>query len=155
MAKHKPSFIASKADSLNKSISFIDKNVSLLSSDFAIVGNAAKVFLSLRFTQHSFQCFSDWDKMDMNCFWNFNKDIHEKTWQQVLDTSGKSNKTGLAYTEIPKEKYPNPEFKSSLSKDVTIFELRLSSKIRVHGFRHKSILYLCWLDKNHEITERK
>lgn len=155
MPKPKPSFIIPKAASIDKGVSFIDKNVSLLSSDFAVEGNSAKVFLSLRFIQNNYQCFSEWDKMDMNCFWNFNRDIHAYTWQQVLNTSGKDNKTGLAYTEIPKNKYPNPEFKNTLSDDVTLFELRLSKKIRVHGFRHKSIFYLCWLDKNHNITEKK
>jgi hypothetical protein len=153
MPKPKASFIIPKAASIDKGALFIDKNVSLLSSDFAVEGNSAKVFLSLRFIQSNYQRFSEWDKMDMNCFWKFNKDIHEYTWQQVLNTSGKKDKSGLAYTEIPKIKYPNPEFKNTLSNDITLFELRLSSKIRVHGFRHKSILYLCWLDRNHKITE--
>jgi hypothetical protein len=32
-----------------------------------------------------------------------------------------------------------------------IFELRINGKIRVHGFREKSVFYLCMLDREHRI----
>lgn len=151
----KTSFIKSNVVLKDKDSGYIDKNVSLLSSDFLIGGDNASVFLSLRFIQNDFQCFSEWDKNDMSCFWNFNNEVHHKSWTMVYSTAGKKQKTGLAYTPLPLHSYPNSDFKNQLSKDITLFELRLNDKIRVHGFRHKSIFYLCWLDKNHTITSKK
>jgi len=111
--------------------------------------------LSIRFLQYDFQCFSDWNKIEMNNFWNFNEKIHKYSWQQIYQTASKTNKTGFAYMPIPIENYPDSNFKKNLSTDITIFELRVDEKIRVHGFRHESIFFLCWLDKNHSICPQK
>ena len=135
-----------------KATKYINKNAALL-TDFNQEKNNSKVFLSLLHVQDSYQCFSDWTKAEMKSFWNFNSTLHGKTWQDVYSSARKSNKSGLAYTEIPQQKYPNPEFKDKLSPDITLFELRVDKKIRVHGFRVKSVFFLCWLDRNHEITK--
>lgn len=116
-------------------------------------GNDKYVFVSIKNLQYKHQCFSEWDKSDMNKFWAFNKKIHEMTWEQVLKTGGKNNKTGIAYTPLPREKYNKIPFIKGLSKDICMFELRIDNKIRVHGFRINSIFYLCVLDKKHEITK--
>jgi hypothetical protein len=50
------------------------------------------------------------------------------------------------------DNYPNIKFKKQLSPDITIFELRVNKRIRVHGFRDESVFYICWLDKEHEIS---
>ena len=133
-----------------KESKFIDKTALNL-VDVDLEGNTSKVFVSMLHLQFNSQCFSDWTKQEMSLFWNFNKEIHIKTWQDVYSTARKQNKTGLAYTILPKDKYPNSDFTKSLSKDITTFELRVNQKIRVHGFRNKNIFYLCWLDKNHDI----
>lgn len=130
---------------------FIDSEAASLDY-FEKDGNSSSVLISFKHIQHEFQCFSDWSKSEMKDFWNFNAKLHEYTWQDVYATSRKKNKTGFAYTEIPFKKYPGSEFKEKLSKDITLFELRVNQKIRVHGFRLKSVFFLCWLDRNHEIT---
>lgn len=150
--KHLQASIIPKSVSEDKQTKFINKDAAfqeILENE----GNTSKVFLSLKYTQNGFQCFSDWTKQEMNEFWNFNSLLHGYTWQDVYSTSRKKNKTGLAYTEIPIKKYPNSEFKNKLSPDITLFELRVNQKIRVHGFRVNSIFFLCWLDRNHDITD--
>jgi hypothetical protein len=133
---------------------FINKEAALLFKNNN-EGDSAFVFTSFRFIQHSHQCFHEWTKAEMREFWNFNSSIHEKTWTTVYNTATKNkrNKSGLAYTVMDVKKYPNPEFKKQLSKDITVFELRVSRKIRVHGFRADSIFYICWLDKSHSISD--
>lgn len=131
---------------------YINKNAATLlgSNDN---GDDLKVIISFIHLQNSYQCFSEWSKTDMESFWNFYKKIHEITWQQVYASSGKSQKTGLGYTKISIDKYPSPVFKEQLSEDITIFELRVNQKSRVHGFRNKAVFYICWLDRNHTIME--
>lgn len=149
----------------NKNKGFINKNVTNKESITKYInqnaskllgnnenGDDSKVIISFLHVQNDFQCFSSWSKQEMNDFWNFYKKIHEYTWSQVYSTGRKSQKNGFAYTIIPASKYPNPEFKNQLSKDITLFELRISQKGRVHGFRDKSVMYICWLDRNHNIT---
>jgi hypothetical protein len=73
--------------------------------------------------------------------------------QLLYQQSGKNNKSGFGYTEIDRKQYPNSEFRNKLSPDITLFEVRASDKIRLHGFRHGAVFYICWLDKNHEICK--
>lgn len=148
----KKSFIPTSNASQEKETKYINKEATFL-HDFEKEGNDVPVFLSLKHIQFDFQCFSEWEKQEMKEFWNFNKLLHNSKWQDVYATARKKQKNGFAYTVIPIKKYPNPEFKEKLSKDITLFELRVNQKIRVHGFRDKSVFYLCWLDKNHQITE--
>jgi hypothetical protein len=115
-------------------------------------GDESNVLISIRFLQHRYQCFSDWDKIDMGIFWNFIDKVHQYTWTQMKAQSGKGqNKTGFAMTVIPMSNYPESDFKASLDPELPIFELRVDQGKRVHCFRDKSICYICWLDKNHEI----
>jgi hypothetical protein len=117
-------------------------------------GNSAYVFISLRFIQSDHQCFNEWTKQEMKDFWSFNSSIHDKTWSLVYGsaTKNKRNKSGLGYTVMDIDNYPNIKFKKQLSPDITIFELRVNKRIRVHGFRDESVFYICWLDKEHEIS---
>lgn len=108
------------------------------------------VLVSLRFVQHEQQCFSDWTKQQMKLFWAFQEKLSNHTWNMVYASGGKAgNKAGLGYTPINHEAYPDSAFKNQLSQDITLFELRVSQEMRVHGFRDGVIFYLCWLDKNH------
>lgn len=147
--KKKKKFISLSALD-EKENKFIDKTALNL-VDIDLEGNTSNVFVSLLHLQFNYQCFSDWTKHEMILFWNFNKEIHNKTWQDVYSSARKQNKTGLAYTTLSKDKYPKSDFTKNLSKDITTFELRVNQKIRVHGFRNKNIFYLCWLDKNHDV----
>lgn len=136
----------------NKKNKFID-NRALALENFDKEGNASKVLISIKHLQPDFECFSEWTKQEMQLFWSFNSDLHNKSWQQVYSTARKSKKTGLAYTVLSKKQYPKSNFTKLLSRDITLFELRVNKKIRVHGFRHKFIFHICWLDKNHNITD--
>lgn len=144
---------------LKKSVSSQDKETKYINKDAARLlqnienGDDSKVIISFLHLQNSYQCFSEWSKQEMNDFWNFYTKVHEYTWTQIYASARKSNKNGLAYTVIDKKMYPSPEFKTTLSEDITIFELRVNQKARVHGFRNKSVFYICWLDRNHQITK--
>ena len=150
MAKKPTSLIPQSAAQTKSKTIYLDKDVSLLTG-WKEKGNHAMVFLSLRFIQHEYQCFSEWSKIEMKSFWAFLEKLSTLTWQQIYDQSGKSNKTGLGYTTIDKYQYPLSEFKEQLSEDITLFELRVDDKKRIHGFRHEAVFYACWLDKNHDI----
>jgi len=116
-------------------------------------GNSAVVLVSIKLLQSDYQCFSDWSKQEMRVFWAFNDKIHQHTWQQVLETASKQlgRKTGLGYTPLPAKLYPNSPFKASLDPQTVFFEVRVNEGMRVHGFRERSLFYICWLDRNHEI----
>ncbi len=150
--KHLSQSIIPKTSAAITTTTYINKDAASL-FDYEHEGNDSKVFLSIRHLQVNYQCFSDWSKAEMKDFWSFNSLIHDYTWQDVYATARKKKKNGIAYTIIPIKKYPNSAFKKQLSPDVTLFELRISQVARAHGFRDKSIFYLCWLDRNHEITD--
>lgn len=116
-------------------------------------GNDALVLISIKLLQDSFQCFSDWDKQEMQAFWAFNRKIHAQTWEQLYQSSSKGNKTGLALTYVDASQYPDSAFRKAIAPDTRFFELRVNQKIRVHGFRDRSLFYLCWLDRNHTICK--
>lgn len=129
---------------LNKSVAF---------KTITQTGNDQKVVVSLRLIQEDFQCFSEWSRQEMKAFWDFNRQIHDYSWQDVLVQGGKAgSKVGFGYTEISRDQYPNPQFKGTISPDIQFFELRVNQTIRVHGFRDGQIFYICWLDKNHALT---
>lgn len=134
------------------SIARIKNHTDVILEDVESNGNDKKVFISIKHLQDSFECFCDWSKSDMGKFWNFNESIHNMTWGQVYSTSRKTQKSGVGYTVISRNKYRSIPFITQLSDGITIFELRVSDRIRVHGFRDKSIFYLCVLDKDHRIT---
>lgn len=148
----------SAADS--KKTNYISKEVAILNNQIKVMtdnkldNNNAHVLLSIKYLQHDFQCFSEWSKADMKEFWDFNKKIHEYTWKDLHSTAGApGSKTGLGYTIINSSNYPNSDFKKNLSRDITLFELRISEKARAHGFRLNWIFYLCWLDRDHQICK--
>lgn len=127
-------------------------NSNLLSDTWFADGNNANVLASIRFVQHDFQCFSDWTNAEMKVFWSFIHKLHTYTWVLLYGTGGKSgNKTGLGYTATSLKDYPESEFITQLDPEISLFELRVDDKKRVHGFRSKAIFYICWLDKDHEI----
>lgn len=141
----------------NKSVKakgkFIKNHTDVNPSEIELNGDDKFVFVSIKNLQNKYQCFSEWNKTEMNKFWNFNDSIHKMTWKQIHQTASKGkDKRGLAYTIIPREKYRNIGFFKDLDKSIPIFELRIDSKIRVHGFREHSIFHLCVLDKDHKIT---
>lgn len=123
---------------------------SLLKTDKSVEPdwNKENVILTLKYIQHKRECFSDWDRNEMSKFWNFNRRLHQMTWQMVYETASKGkDKRGMAYTVIPRSNYSGINFFEELSEDIKIFELRVDDSIRVHGFREKGFFHLCLLDR--------
>jgi hypothetical protein len=137
----------------NKERKVIKNETDTQKEEFEQEGNDKLVFVSIKKLQENFECFSKWTKTDMSKFWKFYKNIHNTTWNDIYKTSNKGeNKRGFAYNEISIDKYSKKtSFFKTLSEDKTLFELRVDGKIRVHGFREKSVFYLCILDKDHKI----
>jgi len=115
-------------------------------------------FVNLKYFRESFECFSAWQKDELKAFTDFIGSLRQRTWRQVLETSGKGeNKTGLAYTpyEIATTKNGAEEQLKEVQKligdDITFFELRVNQKIRVHGFRAKAAFFLVLLDREHRV----
>jgi hypothetical protein len=141
------------ADLPSKGPKFLNTNVTELRS-YKEYGNNATVMVSLRYLRYEQECLSDWTKEKVKKFWEFLSKIHFVTWQQLYSQATKKagEKVGYGYTPLPTTIYPETEFKNSLSPDITLFELRIDNKSRVHGFRDEAFFYILWLDENHKIT---
>ncbi|WP_017732542.1 MAG6450 family protein [Nafulsella turpanensis] len=144
------SLIPKSSATLKQETTFLNKNFAEMDG-WKDDGDKANVFLSTRYIQHKYECFSDWSKSEMKLFWEFQELVSSMTWEQVYQTGRKKQKNGVAYTPIPKKTYPKSKFLNVLSPDITLFELRVSQKSRVHGFRNGPVFYVCWLDKGHKI----
>lgn len=115
-------------------------------------GNDDRAFVTLKYFDSSYECFSEWKENELKDFSNFIKTINQMTWNEIYKSGGKNNKTGLGYTvHTHKEVLPNQRLLRTISEDITFFELRVNQKARVHGFRVKSAFYLVWLDRGHEV----
>lgn len=115
-------------------------------------------FVTLKYFCHSFECFSAWEKEELKSFSDFLSSLRQRTWRQVLETSGKSgSKVGLGYTpyDVATVKTGAEEHlknvRSQIGDDITFFELRLNQRIRVHGFRAKAAFFLVLLDREHRV----
>jgi hypothetical protein len=109
--------------------------------------------VNLKYYDPEFECFSEWTPDELKAFSEFIKKLKRLTWEQIYRSGGKrGDKTGLGYiphkTRAVLPKHPELDF---LNLDITFFELRITQKVRVHGFRVKSAFFLVWLDRNHRI----
>lgn len=142
-----------------KQLSQIEEKVFSLSNTMS--GGSAdndNPFVTLKYFRDSFECFSAWEKDELKSFSEFVSALRQRTWRQVLATSGKGeNKAGLAYTpyEISTTKSGAEEHLKEIRKqigdDITFFELRVTQKMRVHGFRAKAGFFLVLLDREHRV----
>lgn len=113
----------------------------------------AEPHVSLRYFDPSFECLSEWTTDELKAFSGLIETIRFMTWNDIYKTAGKlGNKTGVGYT-VHKDvsRLPTSKRLEKLSPDLTFFELRVSGKARVHGFRMKSVFFLVWLDRNHKV----
>ena len=85
------------------------------------------------------------------CLNALNRKFRDLTWLQIKQQSGKTNKSGLAPTKIPRNKLPKSPILDAISEDIEILELRLSKKARVFGFRSAATFFLIFLDSQHRI----
>lgn len=115
-------------------------------------GNNATPYVALKYFQSTHECFSNWTPDELKAFSSFNIKLQQYTWQQVYASGGKRDKTGLGYTpHTNRDVLPNAPQLDALSPEITFFELRVTQEARVHGFRSKSVFFLVWLDRGHQI----
>jgi hypothetical protein len=115
-------------------------------------GDSRRAVLNLKYYQSTYQCFSEWQPSDLKAFSSFVRKLHSSTWVDIKRSGGKDGKTGFGYTPITNRSgLPACEELDTISPDLPYFELRVSEKARVHGFRSRANFFLVWLDVNHEI----
>lgn len=146
--KHKrPSLIPKSVSKINNNQNkFLDTDITQLrgNQDSNNTENS-NVLVSIRFLQYDYQCFSEWTKSQMKSYWKFQDKVFKCTWNLL------KSHDGLKMKEISRKNYPGSTFLNRLSPEISIVELRVSKRMRVHGFRKDSVLYVCWLDKDHQI----
>lgn len=114
-------------------------------------------YVVLKYFQESWECFSEWEKAELKLFTNFLQTISNHTWETVYKSAGKGvNKAGLGYTPYKIEEMKSgsshlKKVRNSISDDLDFFELRVSQKIRVHGFQSQAAFFLVLLDKDHRV----
>lgn len=125
-------------------------------ADLLGIKDNSSPYLVLKCFKADYECFSKWNQNELKAFSKFNEELMECSWEQIFKMGGKSgSKTGLGYTKLKnKSKLPNQQFVKELSPDIDFFELRVTQKARVHGFRIKSAFFLVWLDKDHRMSKK-
>jgi len=110
-------------------------------------------YVTLKYYQPDYQCFSDWDKEDLKNFSAFVGKMRSADWETIFKSGGSlGNKKGFGCTyHKDKNKLPSCQTIDRISKDINFFELRVSKEARVHGFRVKDAFFLVWLDKDHDM----
>ncbi|MDX9703758.1 MAG: hypothetical protein RBU23_12055 [Candidatus Auribacterota bacterium] len=119
-----------------------------------------KPYVVLKYYQSQFECFSVWN--DLILLKNFTKlinNISKMTWNQIYATSGKTQKSGLAFTyhknSLQRIQKDYTVLCDILSNDIldSFFELRVNNQSRVHGFRNGAGFFLVFLDRNHKFFQ--
>lgn len=114
-------------------------------------------YVVLKYFQKDWECFSEWGKEELSQFSNFLTTLSGHTWTSVYKSGGKGpNKVGLGYTkyQIGEMKAGDTHVKKvldSLSPDISLIELRVSQKMRVHGFQSQSAFFMILLDREHKV----
>ncbi len=160
MAKKKKSRIpesvslSGKAMRTNVYLTDIERKVFGISQNGREEKSRAHPYISLKYFQPSFQCFSEWQSHELKAFSRLAEKLRETSWEQIYRTAGKiGGKSGFGYTPHKNtKKLPNmSRLELLVSQDITFFELRVTGEARVHGFRMKSAFFLVWLDRRHGI----
>lgn len=108
--------------------------------------DSKKVSISLEFWHSGSQCLSDWNNQELK---KLRKAIDKV---QTLTASGVRTDPGLQWklhSGRPLERgFSKP---TSMPKEYTLSELRVSDKARLHGCLVNSSFFLVWLDRNHAV----
>lgn len=110
-------------------------------------------YVNLKYYSPDRECISTWSTEELKSFSQFCTKIRQMTWPDIYRSGGSvGHKTGLGYTphKDVKKLPENAELKN-LSQDITWFELRITEKVRVHGFRATDAFFLVYLDREHSI----
>ncbi|KAA8385856.1 hypothetical protein FKW31_07890 [Acetobacter sp. DmW_136] len=117
----------------------------------ANANDSERPYVSLKYFDGSYECFSDWSKSDLLAFTDLLRRLSQMSWVQIMGTGGKKGgKTGLGCTRLSCSQLP-ASATSGLSEDLAYMEMRVSLKARIHGFRMNEAFFLLCLDKDHKI----
>ena len=123
----------------------------VLSALGALEGRREQPYVALKYYHADFECFSEWEPGELRAFSDFNRKMGQLSWQQIYETGGKQ-KTGLGFTlHDGNARLPDLGFLDELDPDVRLFELRVTRKARVHGFRAGDAFFLVLLDREHRV----
>jgi hypothetical protein len=99
-------------------------------------------YVNLKYFDSNYECLSAWEKDELKLLSDFIQKVSNSDWYSIQKSCTKHKDNGI----LPKNKKIE-----NVSPDITFFELRVSIKARVHGFRSANAFFLCWLDRNHQI----
>jgi hypothetical protein len=109
-------------------------------------------YVALKYYVPEFQGFSEWTPDELRAFSEFNRKLRSLTWQLIYQSSGRlGTKTGLGYTPYRRDRLHPAPSPVAISDDVSWFELRVTQRARVHGFRAGAAFFLVYLDRRHEL----
>ena len=116
--------------------------------------SGAFAYVALKYYRSEHQCLSEWTAEELRGFSEFCSKVSRRTWMQIYASGGRSgSRTGLGYEPVPRVALPDTAFLANvLSEDITWFELRVTEKARVFGFRAEHAFFLVFLDRGHQIT---
>jgi hypothetical protein len=114
----------------------------------------SKVVFSFELFSPNLECPSTWLNEEVKQLFSMFVKASQRTWRQVLQTSGKSHggKVGLGYTPFKTDPFPRPQ---NVSADLVISELRVTDKARVFGCRSRDHFYIIRLDRGHQVCKEK
>jgi hypothetical protein len=99
-------------------------------------------YVNLKYFDSNYECLSEWERDELKLLSDFINKLSGSNWSDILRSCTKHKDKGV----LPKSKKVQ-----QVSPDIAFFELRVSIKARVHGFRSANAFFLCWLDRNHQI----
>ena len=94
--------------------------------------------------------WNEWTQTELHDLLDFLKYLEGYTWPMIYKSGGKRDKSGLAYAVLAKDILG--ALPASITKDTTVFELRVCGKKRVVCFRVGNVCHLFWFDRNHDVT---
>lgn len=103
------------------------------------------VSVSLRYWHTGSQCLSDWQKKELSGLRKLIDKLQKLTPTAIRSDPGLFWK---AHSGAAARGFSRP---SDLSADITLCEVRVSGKARVHAALHDGLFYLVWLDRNHDV----
>lgn len=99
-------------------------------------------------------CLSKCDRRQAKIALSGMQKMCRQSWTQVLESGGKSNKSGLHYEEFRS----NQEFKgvqrpAHLAKEKKIASVRANDKVRIYGYREGNTFFVLWIDPVHVLVK--
>ena len=104
------------------------------------------VGVNLKYYRSKFECFSEWQKKELNQFSKWIKKISGRTEAEITSTT----KTCHAHKGPDFHQYLPRE----ISPDITTYNMDVGRKLRIHGFFSKGDFYIVLLDREHRALDR-